>query len=256
MSVVFFQGIFANFDQVNRVLHHHDPLFPECDLVSISNDLPEIITDTNSLSYTIQTWMVSMVFGLLFRPYLVRPYAIDYSALNFAQHNDIAQHRLRGVGDIAFGISRGAATTFSRWALDGTEGSGLRPKLLVLEGCPDSISNVLQHRFGDFLASYIESVMEIITQYNKTIALQLAPIALAKQFPLDLPVAFITSLRDTKVPMQGTLDLAQALRERGHPHVYLLVLQDAGHNDYYTGSSRDHQAYKTFFQNLVKTFVK
>lgn len=185
---------------------------------------------------------------------------------------------MRGVGDIAFGISRGAATTFARWALDGeskddedsssSSSTGListssnnskarsRPAFLLLEGCPDSFPSVIRWRYGVWVGALVELVLSVFTFYSRSEARRLSPIALASScFPLDLPVAFVTSKRDSRVPPEGTWRLVEALRARGHKHVHVLELQDAGHEDYYSGSERDHDAYKRFVRSMRDKYL-
>ncbi len=74
--------------------------------------------------------------------------------------------------------------------------------------------------------------------------------------PKEIPIAFVTSRRDTGVPMEGTIRLVDRLRERGHKNVHLLVLDDAHHNNYLTASDRDRKNYIEFVSNLGRLYCQ
>jgi len=252
--VVFFQGAFASAQQVHRLTTHPDPLFLPHEIRSIAADLPEVVYSSPLFLRIAFTWILNLCLLAMGRPVIVQgaPYYIDFRHVNLGQHSDIEQCRARGVGDIAFGISRGAATTFARWALAEEEelASGTVPKLLLLEGCPASIPHVLEFRNGARLASLAEWLLEQMTAYKAADARLLSPLALAHRFPHNIPVAFVTAKHDTSVSPNDTYALVDALQRAGHPSVHVLELQDAHHNNYYTGSERDRLAYKAFVMAL------
>jgi len=254
-SVVFFQGAFASAQQVQRLTTHPDPLFQPHEIVPPPHDLPEIIYSP-SIPCRALMWFANAFLLLLGRPGLHGdPYYIDVRRVNLAQQSDIEQCRERGVGDIAFGISRGAATTFARWAVDDIEHETEQPSFLLLEGCPASIPHAIRFRYGDRVASWIEWVLEHTTQYKAADARTLSPLALADRFPHTLPVAFVTAKHDTTVSPDDTHAIVAALLASGHPSVHVLELQDAHHNNYFVGSERDRHAYRAFVGNLKHLYL-
>src|SRR6185312_6124807 len=131
-QVVFFQGIFSSWFQVQRVA---DILFPNASILKHQNDLPEIAYfDHSEWTWNPIHWSM-WLFTLLFRS--GPPYSINLSEMNIAQAADVAALIQRDQGIpaaqlISFGISRGAATTFVRHALYPER----KAKLVLLEGCP------------------------------------------------------------------------------------------------------------------------
>jgi len=253
--VVFFQGAFASAQQVQRLTTHTEPLFDDRDIMPIPHDLPEIVYSSSILCRGLM-WLANIAFMLIGRPSVCGdPYYVDVRHVNLAQRSDMEQCRARGVGDIAFGISRGAATTFARWALHDMEhDEPEQPRFLLLEGCPASIPHAIRFRYGDWLAPWIEWLLENTTQYKAADARTLSPLSLAYRFPHTIPVAFVTSKHDTTVSSEDTHDIIRALREVGHPSIHVLELQDAHHNNYYVGSERDRYAYKEFVTKLMQMY--
>jgi hypothetical protein len=263
LSVVFFQGLFSSHHQIDRVVAHPDPLFSPFDVHIVNDmgtDLPEVrynhyaenVSFLGGLWHLFQRTVFACIRVVRGQPAPEYPHSIYLKHLNIGQHGDIDQLRLRGTGDVAFGISRGAATTFSHWALCHKPKD--QPLFLLLEGCPDSTWHVLHYRYGSVIARVVEWLLERCTSYSCFQAQALSPSALVPHFPLDLPVAFVTSARDHSVPAACTHRLVEALRARGHKHVHVLELVDAGHETYYTGSTRDHDAYKAFVHMLLQRY--
>lgn len=232
-TLVFYPGIFDELHQIYRVMECMDPLFEN----TIFLQYIPFVDRTTLRSFLLRVWMFVCLLW--------------EGRVDFGQEYDVSLLRKEPPSDIAFGISRGAATTFSRWAhADVLE---TRPKLVVLEGCPDSIGNVLNYRYGKWVGGLVESLLTRSTRYR---ADGMSALASASVFPLDLPVAFVTSEKDTSVPASGTYAIVNALRSRGHQHVHLLVLKDAHHNNYYTASKRDRTAYQTFVRTLQDLYVR
>ena len=236
MTLVFFPGIFDELTQIFRVQEKLDPLFPNAQLLQ---SIPYKDRTFSSLLNTVNHWIRKMLYVWLELPHT-----------DIGQDVDVARLSADGVADIAFGISRGAATTLTRWAHATTHEAV--PRLVVLEGCPDSIHNVLRFRFGSWMGACVEWMLQQLTLYRSDGASALKSV---EHFPLHIPIAFVTSLGDTNVPASGTFDMVRRLRERGHRHVHLLVLQDAHHNNYYSASNRDRQAYKAFVHGLLEQYV-
>lgn len=250
--VIFFQGIMSTFYQVNRMTDNG--LFPASAVVWPDTDLPEIIHYTDAgWRWNPLHWL--QMFITWYREKDGAPYAIWPSKVNIAQWGDIEHEENRLVAipknqRIAVGISRGALTTFLTQVVT-TYG---KARLVILEGCPDSIPGVLEYRYGWLARRVVEFFLGMFTDYNHVSAEWLQATKHAERVPKDVPMAFITSKKDTGVPAEATYRIVQALRNAGHTMVHLLVLEDAGHNDYLTGSERDRKAYLDFVEMLVKTY--
>lgn len=252
-QVVFFQGIGASMHQVRRVAN---VLFPVDALKQPKDDLSEIIYPGHEHE-TSWLWRPFHWVMMLFTRYLRFPYvsySLHASKVNIGQEADVNALALRDRGIpaeqlVSAGISRGALTTFVRHA----KSPDRKARLVLLEGCPDSIPNVLEYRYGQLAADGAEWFLERFTAYKKDNARRMSPLSLAPQFPQDVPVAFVTSERDTSVPAAGTLRLVEALKMAGHKKVHLLVLKDGNHNDYLT-SKRDRRAYLDFVKQLYDTY--
>ncbi len=94
--------------------------------------------------------------------------------------------------------------------------------------------------------------LSYFTEYDMEKAHTDSPLALAKNFPHHLPVAFITSKADNIVAYDCTMRLYNAVVASGHPKVHLLILEDKGHNEYYTG--QDAVTYHQFLELLVQKY--
>ena len=213
-------------------MENADPLFKD---VTLLQHIP-FVDRTTWLSLLQRVWVFLCILW--------------QGCVDFGQEYDVSLLRSEPSSDIAFGISRGAATTFSRWAH--ASPNETLPQLVVLEGCPDSIGNVLNYRYGRRVGGVVQQLLHRWTRYR---ANGMSALASASRFPLDLPVAFVTSIQDKSVPASGTQAIVNLLRARGHKHVHLLVLQDAHHNNYYTASERDRSAYQTFVRLLQDRYV-
>lgn len=249
-QVVFFQGIFSSWYQVQRVA---DILFPNGSFVTHRQDLPEVLYFKHSeWTWNPMHWFMK-IFTYLFRT--GPPYSINLADMNIAQTADVAELIQRDKDIpldqlISFGMSRGAATTFVRHALYPER----KAKLVLLEGCPDSIPNVMEYRYGVQGATVVEWLLTRLTSYDASFARTHSPLALAAHFPKDVPIAFVTSERDTKVQPAGTLRLVAALHAAGHKMIHVLVLKDADHDCSLTWSERDKTAYVDFVKDLHKRY--
>lgn len=253
--VVFFQGIGASMYQLLRAR----VLFSEEEAPLPDKDLPEVI-HTWSLN---PIHLIAMLFTKIlfwFRGVSYTPcHAIRYGLCNIAQSEDIFHHqqRMKAVDEkakedlICYGVSRGALVTFISIALNGHPPS---LKLVVLEGSPDSIPNVLEARYRRFFGAIVEDILCTFTKYTRKDARTYSGLKLAANFPKDVPVALVTSEKDTVVPMANTLALANALKASGHTKVHLLCLKHASHDSYLTGHPDDRKDYIEFITNLRKLY--
>lgn len=184
----------------------------------------------------------------------IKTYAIKIHKMNLGQEGDIAEHKKRvdrcsaehpDAEVVVYGVSRGSITSFNAHALYQYE----NVKALVLEGCPDSISNVVREAQGTLLHYLYTVGVQYVCAHNP---LGISALSLVEQFPRKTPVLFITSLKDQVVPSNCTLRLVKALKESGHQHTYCLVLKNSSHIGYTVDDPNDAQNY----QNVVHAFYK
>ena len=261
-SIVFFPSACATSCQIERYTQHPDPLFDALDVCTMEDELPEVATDDTCSIYTrFLSWLTRVFALVLFcgwskKESMKSCHRFLFRRMNFGQYEDIEQCKKRGTADIAFGVARGAATTFVRWALVDQEiNEPAYPRFVLLEACPASLPHSLEYRYGKRIASWIEYVLERITSYSSRDARILSPLAVAYRFPHTIPVAFVTSKRDAVVSFRDTHNLIDVLRLTGHPHVHVLELQDAPHHAYYEKSKRDRHAYKQFVSQMKHLYL-
>lgn len=222
-------GIMVN-DQLVHIPGAPDLLFnpfsyPELDDVSYSPGL-NIFLYGNHLF----TWLKTFYFNS-FGEY---SYHSRITEINIAGRDDIRQHQ-NAIRDcsrknpekniILYGVSRGASMTFLSIATLPEE-ERKNVKMIILEAPFDSVPSVLNYRFGPLIASWLLEWLQACTKYDPT---YITPLDSTTTFPLDIPVVFITSLKDQIVHHTLTQNLIDALRERNHPSIYHLMLNESSH---------------------------
>jgi len=191
-------------------------------------------------------------------------HAIRFDNVNVGQALDHRKMRDKYVSTVAkdiilFGISRGAATTFSLASHLHHNGTGQfdnRVRLVILEGCFTSVRQVLYYRYGRF-APIFDWLLRTFTQYQKeiyNIEKSFAPELRVEKFPHNIPIAFITSLQDKDVPPDQTLFLARRLATLGHANVFVLVLTHSSHSTYAVSHPEDQLEYAKYIHSLYKAF--
>lgn len=193
-------------------------------------------------------------------------HAVRLSALNLAQEADIQtlSHSYDQLIEaqpeqdiVLYGVSRGAATAFNFMATEYVNKEIKNIKAVVLEGCFDSVKNILKNKFkfiGKYplLQTWTEKIFgSIYTGHNLE---GIAPIKLVEQFPHEIPILFITSKIDTVVPHQCTWNLYRALKNAGHPQVYLLELKHSSHPHYMIENEYDRDYYQAAVHAFYKKF--
>lgn len=181
-------------------------------------------------------------------------YFFNFNEINIGQHNDvellnatISSHRAchPDTHIVLYGDSRGAATivNFLGLSYDYTN-----IKAVVLEGVFDSIDHLLTH----YRVSKLPGMKRALHSTLKACAGNykddgIFPRNTITNIPKDIPILFVTSLKDEIVPYQCTIQLYQQLQERSNVH--LLVLQRANHMDYMY-----HE--KEIYEAVVHAFYK
>ena len=187
----------------------------------------------------------------------VDSFGIAVDKINIGQQEDIAllderydqlvmQHPDTPI--VLFGFSRGAATVFNFMATKYTHKDCKNVKAVVLEGCFDAMAHLFVHQMP--LLKLIPRSSNVMHQllgltlpaYNKD---AIAPIEVASLFPQDVPLLFVTSLKDEVVPINATRGLAYAVHNAGHEHVYLLELSHSTHTRYMIDCKLDAQLFES-----------
>ncbi len=189
----------------------------------------------------------------------IRRYWADPAKVNLAQEQDLAlfkqvydqhlsmiaahqkpgNHRL-----VLYGTSRGSATVFNFNALEHPDNVAA----VICEGLFDSISHVYEAT----RSSWIKFLITLLPKVSNFKQEGILPIKLIDKVPFNTPILLITSLKDTTVPWQCTMNIYRQLRKKGHQNVHILILKKAGHT-WYPQCSKQERA---LYQNVVHAFYK
>jgi Prolyl oligopeptidase family len=197
-------------------------------------------------------------------PEVCRP-AINLKQINLAQELDIETYSLAYDHHVAkftnteivlYGVSRGAATTFNFLATK-YQDKKQNVKAVVLEGCFDSVRNVLKQKYPNMQRSsktkeLVERIFNSI--YSSHDLNGIAPIKNVTNFPKNLPVLLITSKKDTVVPPACVWNMYHKLKEVGHKHVYILELDHSPHPLYMMEHEEDIVKYETVVHAFYKKY--
>ncbi len=194
-------------------------------------------------------------------PYTVVNYNFNFGRANIGQRRDIrALQRtyLKHIQNypntdvILYGDSRGAATIFNFIALYNPS----QVKAAVMEGCFDAIPHLMKHCiFSDKDAAAekrLHGTLSFVMRGYKDSAL--SPRQYAEKINDDIPLLFVTSLKDWVVPSQCTFYLYNRLRERGHQKVHILVLQHSSHPGYMLDNAEDRDLYESVVHAFYKQY--
>lgn len=160
-------------------------------------------------------------------------YHVHFTEVNIAGRDDIRQHQaaIRNCSRqnpekniVLYGVSRGASMTFLSIATLPEE-ERKNVKLVILEAPFDTVPNVVNYRSG-FMGPINLAILEMWTKYDPS---YITPLDSVATFPLDIPVVFITSLKDRVVHHTLTQNLIDGLKKRGHPAIHHLMLTESSH---------------------------
>lgn len=149
---------------------------------------------------------------------------------------------------VVFGCSRGAATVIVGVA-SLTEKLQKGLSLVIAEAPFDSITSVMEESAW-FPKTEIWG-LKYFTSYSDD---QISPLEAIENFPLDVPIAFITSAQDKRVPPQCTNRLISALRKRGHKKVHHLHLEHSHHSVMSLQHPEDVEKYYLFLDTLYDMY--
>jgi hypothetical protein len=206
--------------------------------------------------FQILSWMKTFYFN----SYNETAYHVHLTEVNVAGKDDIRQHHnairscVKKYPDkniVLFGASRGASMTLVGISTLPEEERS-RIKLVVLEAPFDSVPTVLKYRFGEVLGSLCLILLEKIGKYDPSF---ISPIDAIENFPLDIPVVFITSLGDRIVHHTLTQNLIDKLQNvRGHKKVHHLMLHNTSHTAMSLGKGVDQREYLNFMNSIYLNY--
>mmetsp|Transcript_10216 Transcript_10216/g.11742 ORF Transcript_10216/g.11742 Transcript_10216/m.11742 type:complete len:327 (+) Transcript_10216:68-1048(+) len=152
---------------------------------------------------------------------------------------------------VLFGPSRGAATTLisvSQMPRELLE----RIDLVIVEAPFDTVPSVLKKSVVVPVFAEIQLwLLEIIGKYDPN---QVSPLDAVANFPLDIPVAFVTSRPDRRVPINNTKSLIEQLRDRKHENVHHLMLEHSRHSSMAVEHHHDQKRYFEFVEMLYSKY--
>lgn len=184
----------------------------------------------------------------------LKAHIIRLDQFNLGQEQDLAEHKKRvercraanpEANIVLYGVSRGSLTTFTAYAQEQYAGV----KAVVLEGCPSSIPDVINTRYGMYVLRLYKKHIKRICAHDPE---GISALACVDKFPKGTPVLFVTSDKDKIVPAACTKRLARKLADAGHKDVYCVVLKKSSHIGYCFDDKIDAQNY----QNTVHAFYK
>lgn len=216
----------------------------------------EIYRPTDNDSWDIQ--MLTMFnkllqHGIHYRDSLegdILNYGVDLRKYNLGQEADIQAIQNtyeQSTGDIlAFGVSRGSCALINWISIHQPD----RIKALVLEGCPTSVEDIIQHSTGYLHHAYsiFGKLIPRLTSYKSQ---GLSAKNNLLQLPKDLPILFITSKNDWVVPWTIPWGLYTTLKENGY-NVHIIILERAGHIDYLSNNPEDTQTYLEGYYKFIQ----
>jgi hypothetical protein len=180
------------------------------------------------------------------------------------QKYDYALEHIKRNHIILYGASRGGATTFRAIA----EHQYPKVDLCVLEAPPSSIRGVVKTLVNNdyYLPRWTGKLLYPLLRSTlfggqHQIGKEHQAMAFADRFPLNVPLAIVSSIADDTVPHQQSMKLALrvaanriAAQARGEQIalVYFLQLENTNHMSYGLGDSEDGQRYQNFVHAVYR----
>lgn len=152
---------------------------------------------------------------------------------------------------VLFGCSRGAATTIITLANLDIE-ILKHIKLVIVEAPFDSVENVVNSSF--YFPNFILNSLKWFTKYDENQQTPLDAVN-SEKFPLNVPIAFVTSEVDTTVPIDNTMNLINVLKNRNHQHLHHLNLKNSHHALMHSHNPEDVNNYLQFVNNLYELYI-
>jgi hypothetical protein len=195
----------------------------------------------------------------------INPYFLNIFALNFGQMHDMRvlaktfqdmqNSPLLPDSIILYGVSRGAVAAFNFVACMYDPAQCLKPiKAIILESCFDSLANMtsLSYALSCLLPHYDHHG---IAPLNQKILQRFVEVCNTH----EIPVLFISSLKDQRVPYKNSLNLYHALKDAGLKKMEFITLENSIHSGYSHDDATDTQHYlqsaHTFYKHSGVPYI-
>jgi pimeloyl-ACP methyl ester carboxylesterase len=208
-------------------------------------------------------WIIKNPFYTFNFPDALRGF--DGNQTSLAQENEIQAlaneyEKIKQNKVVLVGMSRGASTILNFL--------GTRPSnsviAAVIESPFDSIIETLNTLCKIAGVYWVPSLIKLTSPnlfFGKYDSNGIFPIKVAHNINKDIPLLIIASLEDTLIPAANSASIYQKLRELGHEHVYLLLLNKGSHgfllenDDALIYISTVHAFYKKYNLPYNQTFA-
>jgi hypothetical protein len=184
-------------------------------------------------------------------------YKVNRSQTSFAQENEIqaldeAQAAIT-TQKILVGASRGASTILTLLGTKPHEQTQ-NIKAIILESPFGSMDDIVRNILGESLYQYPQArslghniVRFIFSQYKKR---GVSPVSVATNIPKHIPILIVCSKEDARVPAWSSENLAQALKDAGHPMVHCITLERGVHGKLIKGPDGE------MYRNVTHAFYQ
>ncbi|KAG5495065.1 hypothetical protein JKF63_02118 [Porcisia hertigi] len=156
---------------------------------------------------------------------------------------------------VLFGVSRGATTCFYT-AMKLSKEEAKHVSLVLIEAPFDTLRHVIDAScwMPRLTRWFVRSFSDWRGKHEEKLAYDFNP----QEVHLRCPVAFVVSVKDTRVPMECTQALIDRVRRELVPHVIpaveVLVLQHSRHPSMALSNKEDQDAYVAFVERLYDTY--
>jgi alpha-beta hydrolase superfamily lysophospholipase len=151
---------------------------------------------------------------------------------------------------LIWGCSRGAAVACTFVCTESADTAN-HVQLVVLEGCFESSASVIEKRFKRFGKRGVERIKKFFEKRTGWRENAISPLAVLDQWPDNVPVLFVTSRKDTVVPMECTINCVKQLKAcKPNTDIYLLVLKNSSHSGYAFDDAGD----RALYENVLHAF--
>lgn len=186
-------------------------------------------------------------------------YSFDFGKANLGQKKDIEAYcrtyqnhikKFPNTNIVLFGDSRGAASTFNFIATHKPK----QVKAAIMDSVFDSVPHCIKHFIYEDKEKRTEERLHDIINFSMGSYRKKGPFPrdYAETITDDIPLLFVTSLKDGLVAPQCTMYLYKRLKERGFKKIHLLVLKKSLHPCYMIGDPED----KKMYEAVVHAFYK
>lgn len=228
-------------------------MIPKIVASSLLARLGNYILDTSNNHYQI------IISGRSTHNLSINPYFLNIFNLNFGQqldiqvlkktYEEIIQNSELPNDIVLYGVSRGAVAAFNFIAKYYEALEQKRIRAIVLESCFDSLANMTN----------LSSLLSLILPHYEHLGIAPINSAILKSFvdicnKYSIPVLFISSLCDNRVPYKNTYNLYQALKKAGLNHIHFITLEQSLHSGYSHDDHLDTKHYLKGIHNFYKMY--